>query len=262
METGSGRNLESNARSWNFGECWYQGSLSHYCWPARKNSNNMQVSQIKESEASEARFLISPLFIALSVRGSFLHKSRGWELGHHLLRKSAIRHIDAVTDNSGMKMKTQITRKPPANTKMCCLSGATDIRSCLASSTFLCPQMWNLETNTMGMVIFGRSSYLAASATRLHYDRLWIFGIWRWKRNPFLTPYTGREGERASLSDRVMCVCAFASAAQWMHKLLKILLCRLVPRKLWIFQVLPIHCTGLDSWIAGTKFKTGRGRHW
>jgi hypothetical protein len=67
--------------------------------------------------------------------------------------------------------------------------------------------MWNLETNTMGMVIFGRSSYLAASATRLHYDRLWIFGIWRWKRNPFLTPYTGREGERASLSDRVMCVC-------------------------------------------------------
>jgi len=63
----------------------------------------MQVSQIKESEASEARFLISPLFIALSVRGSFLHKSRGWELGHHLLRKSAIRHIDAVTDNSGMK---------------------------------------------------------------------------------------------------------------------------------------------------------------
>ena len=29
-----------------------------------------------------------------------------------------------------------------------------------------------------------------------------------------------------------------------------------------IFQVLPIHCTGLDSWVAGTKFKTGRESHW
>ena len=111
-----------------------------------------------------------------------VHRSR-WATQPRIWKKNetcqsgSIRHLDAITENSGIETNT--TRKPLAHTDTCYVPQTTAIRGEFSSSTFVCPLIWKLATKPAGTLIFTTATW-----SSFH------FRIWRWDQHPFLTPYT------------------------------------------------------------------------